>query len=140
MSDSLLDKYKRHPGGEPDSKVVRLHDEDAPDNLGCFGFLRGVGDRAISLELRKLSGHVLAVSYAYILRFEYRPEEGITLCLPDRSIRIRGSRLNTEIRSVRLLDGLIRHRVPWLAEVPRNQALAAGEDQVVIEAIEWEGK
>lgn len=138
MSDDLLERYRTT--GEHAAKVVSLHEDEEPANLGCFGYLRGVRDKAISLELCKLDGHVLAVVYAYITRFEYEPEKGITLWLPDRSIRIQGTRLNTKLGSVRLFEALTRHRVPWLKEVSRSEALGASEDQVVIESIEWDVK
>ena len=137
MSDSVLDKYKRPGVGEHVAKVVPLHEDHEPDDLGCFGYLRGTRERAISLELCKLSGHALAVPYAFISRIEYDPEQGVSIWLPDRCVRVQGLRLNTQIGSVRFFEALLRHRVPWIREASRNQVLAAGKERVVVEAIEW---
>ncbi len=136
MSDSnLLDKYKRPAAGEHVAKVVPIHEEAEPDDLGCFGYLRG----AKSLELCKLNGDVLAVPYAYISRFEFHADSGaIEIFLPDRCVRIRGLKLNTRIDNIRLFECLHRHRVPWIMEASRNQALAAGNEGIVIESIDWE--
>lgn len=113
-------------------------DGDLAMDLGSFGWLRGIRDRALMLELRKKSGHVMAIGYGWIERVEYEPERGITLHLPGREIRILGSRLNHEIRAaVRLLDGIVRHKVPWVAESVRGEAMVQDGTHLVIDGIEW---
>src|SRR5438105_6004350 len=37
---------------------------ETADDLGAFGWLRGIRDRAITLELRKATGHMLAIDYS----------------------------------------------------------------------------
>ncbi len=137
MTDKLLDKYtKRVPA--PDSPAADGDADDA-ENLGCFGWLRGVRDRAIMLELRKKDGHVLAIGYSWLERVEFEPDEGITLHLPGRKVRIKGSGLNADSRpTVRLFDGIIRHRVPWIRESNRTDMLQAGKEVVTIESIRWD--
>lgn len=135
MSDNLLHKLAKRPNaplvGEPEG--------DDAENLGCFGWLRGVRDRSIMLELRKKDGHVLAVGYSWIERVELLPDDGITLHLPGRKIRITGSGLDAEARpTVRLFDGIIRHRVPWIREADRPELLQAGREKVMIERIDWD--
>jgi hypothetical protein len=136
MTDRLLDKYTKRvpasdaPPTEPES--------DEAENLGCFGWLRGVRDRSIMLELRKKDGHVLAIGYSWLERVEFQPDEGITLHLPGRKVRIKGSGLNADSRpTVRLFDGIIRHRVPWIRESDRTELLQAENDSVTIESIAW---
>lgn len=137
MTDKLLDKYtKRAPTS--DASPVEAEPDEA-ENLGCFGWLRGVRDRSLMLELRKKDGHVLAVGYSWLERVEFEPEEGITLHLPGRKVRIKGSGLNTDCRpTVRLFDGIIRHRVPWIRESDRTELLQAENDAVTIESIAWD--
>lgn len=138
MSDSsVLDKYKQPVGTHAARLVPPPTAEEEPDDLGCFGFLRGTRERAVSLELSKLNGQVLAVPYAFISRFEYDPVKGVSLRLSDQVVRIQGLRLNSQIGTVRFFEALIRHRVPWVREASRNQVLAAGKERVVIEAIDW---
>lgn len=137
MTDKLLDKYtKRVP--TPDASPVQ-GEGDEPENLGCFGWLRGVKDRAIMLELRKKDGHVLAVGYSWLERVELQPDQGIILHLPGRKVNIKGSGLNADCRpTVRLFDGIIRHRVPWIRESDRTELLQAENDTVTIESIAWD--
>lgn len=136
MNDKLLDRYTKRGGHDPESD--QSEGEDA-ENLGSFGWLRGVRDRAIMLELRKKDGHLLAVGYAWIERVEFDPENGITLHLPGRKVRVRGSGLNTEVRpTIRLFDGITRHRVPWIRESDRPEQLGAGKEEIVVEKIVWD--
>ena len=132
MGDSLIDKYANRAPSQ-----LAEHAEPETDDLGCFGWLRGVRDRAIMLELRKNDGHVLAVGYAWIERIELVPEQGITLHLPGRKVQIKGSGLNNG-ESARLFDGLIRHRVPWVRESEHAERLRDAASAVTVESITWD--
>lgn len=137
MSDNLLDRFAKKPSVQNHAPDTGSGDE--AEDLGCFGWLRGVRDRSIMLELRQKDGHVLAVAYSWIDRVEFEPEKGITVYLPGRRIRITGSRLNTEARtSVRLFDGIIRHRVPWIREAARTELLREQDSGVLVERIQWD--
>ena len=110
MNDSLLDKYTRRPG-EPDPAL------EADDDFGSFGWLRGMRERAVMLELRHKTGNVTAIAYAMIEKLEFNPSEGITIHALGQKIRIQGRNLNAEVRpTVRLFEGLTRHRIPWVRE------------------------
>ena len=114
MSDKLLDKYvgKRtdSPAGTPEG--------EGTEDCGAFGWLRGIRDRAIMLEIRHKDGRITAFGYAWLDLVEYDPSEGITLKFSGKSVKIVGSNLNAEIRSnIRLLDGIIRQRIPWITEM-----------------------
>jgi hypothetical protein len=136
MTDRLLDKCTKRPATDapkPESET------DESENCGCFGWLRGVRDRSLMLELRKKDGHVLAVGYSWLERVEFDPSEGITLHLPGRKVKITGSGLNTDARpTIRLFDGIIRHRVPWIREAGRAESLKSDADAVVVESIGWD--
>src|SRR6266404_1320814 len=89
-------------------------DLESVDDLGAFGWLRGIRESARMLELRKKDGNILAVGYGWLERVEFNPSEGITLSIVGRTIRIKGRHLNGEARpAVRLFEGITRHRVPW---------------------------
>lgn len=127
MSDSLLNKYTR-PQTEPDDPQLETED------LGSFGWLRGMRERATMLELRKKNGNITAIGYAWIERIEFDPSEGITIHALGQSIKIKGRNLNVECRpQVRLFDGLARHRVAWIRELPGACDLSDGP---VIDLIE----
>ncbi|MFO0858351.1 MAG: hypothetical protein U0640_13465 [Phycisphaerales bacterium] len=137
MSDRLLDKFTKQTRTEVGA--VDTHEGAEAENLGCFGWLRGVRDRALMLELRKKDGHVLAIAYSWLERVEFQPDEGITLHLPGRKVRIKGSGLNQETgRPVRLFDGITRHRVPWIREADRGELLKSAGDNIVVESIQWD--
>jgi hypothetical protein len=134
MSGKLLEKFATRAGlsDEPDALA-----EDV-DNLGAFGFLRGLHERSVMVSLRKKSGEIMAVGYTFIDRMTLDPSEGITLFCGSRSIRIRGRNLNQEVRPhVSLFHGLTRNRVPWIAEADQAAVLQAAKNALVIESIEW---
>jgi hypothetical protein len=118
-----------------DDNVVELNDVD---DLGSFGWLRGMRERAVMLELRKNNGNILAVGYGWIALAEFNPSEGITLSLGGKKVVIKGRNLNEELRPmVRLFEGIVRHRVPWVQEAGETESMAASETATVIESIEW---
>ncbi|QOV92092.1 hypothetical protein [Humisphaera borealis] len=138
MSDrttTLLDKYTVRRETEP--PPATLTDHDGVDDLGDYGWLRGVRERAVCLELRKKSGQILAINYSFIDQMEYDPDKGITLHAAGRKITIRGSGLNAEsARGTRLFEGLTRHRVPWVSESDSSSRYRTDAVEVVIEVIE----
>src|SRR5262249_46759205 len=92
-------------------------DSDASDDLGAFGWLRGIRDRATMLELRKKDGSIMALGYGWLDRAEFDPSDGITLHVLGRTVRIKGRNLNAETKPLmRLFHGIVRHKVPWVIE------------------------
>ena len=137
MSDRILQKYT----GKGTDRIVdaaATEESETTDDLGAFGWLRGVRDRAVMLELRKKNGNVLAVGYGWLERVELDPSEGITLHLVGQKIRIKGRNLNGAVRpDVRLFQGITRHKVAWIQEADGPTALQAGKSATVVERIEW---
>ncbi len=43
--------------------TLRAELDASADDLGSFGWLRGIRDRAIMLELRQKNGNVVAIGY-----------------------------------------------------------------------------
>jgi hypothetical protein len=139
VSDSLLRKYAdaRTPPTDRERLAAQL-DGDAADDLGCFGWLRSVRERAILLELRKRTGDIRAVAYAWIECAEFDPSGGVTLLLPGKPIHIRGRNLNAEMRpTVRLFQGIVRHRVPWIQEAGEQERMISEGTTTLVERIEW---
>ncbi|MEP0847437.1 MAG: hypothetical protein HRF50_11550 [Phycisphaerae bacterium] len=138
MSDSaVLQRYVTNR----DSRlgIATDHAEaDACDDLGAFGWLRGIRDRAVMLELRRKDGSIVAIGYGWLERVAFDPSEGITLSAAGQKIRIKGRNLNAEVRpSVRLFEGIARHRVPWMRESGHGEGLTAAERTTVIDSIDW---
>jgi hypothetical protein len=107
------------------------------DDLGAFGLLRGLRDRAEMLELRKKTGNIRAVPYGWIEKVDLDPSDGITLYVGGEKIKIRGRNLNLAGRQISLLGGIIRHRVAWIAQADRSHAMQAKEGSVVVDEIDW---
>lgn len=136
MSKGILQKYAGRQGGEADDALaVEL---DVQEDLGSFGFLRGIRDRSPMLELRRKNGDILAIGYAWIERVHFDPSDGITITAGGGKIRIRGRNLNSEVRpSVRLFEVITRHRVPWVRETSQADRIESGDKACVVESIEW---
>lgn len=134
---SFAERLAGRQGEEGRTLDSRLEAE-AWDNLGCFGWLRGVRDRAPMLELRKKTGNILAVGYAWLERAEFDPSDGITLHLAGQRVHIKGRNLNQDTRPlVRLFEGITRHKVPWIREATQADILTAHTDSCLVEAITW---
>lgn len=131
-ADSVLEQYTRRVNGS----VPAQPDSDETDDLGSFGWLRGVRDRAIMLELRRKDGSVTAFGYAWLKKAAFDPSGDIVLDFSGEVVKITGRNLNDEIRPhVHLLNGIVRHRVPWIQESDGASALAAADKAVVIESL-----
>ena len=135
MSDRILHRYldiknKTEPAASVD-------EPETADDLGAFGYLRGIRDRAIMLELRHCNGMIQAFAYALLERAEFDPSDGITLQFAGKTVRIAGRNLNSDSRSnVRLFAGIVRHRVPWIQEADGPMALEASEQATVIDELD----
>lgn len=137
MSDEkVLDRYLG--GRDPRGANSESAESEAADDYRAFGWLRGVRDFARMLEFRRKDGNIVAVDYARLEQAEYDPSEGITLTFGGRQVRIKGRNLNAEVRpSIRLFEGVVRHRVPWVCEANRSAGMQATDGDTVIDAIEW---
>ena len=132
MNDhSLLEKYT----GRKLEPLPPAHDEGT-DDCGAFGYLRGVRDRAIMLELRFKNGNVAAYGYAWLKQATFDASGDIVLDFSGETVRITGRNLNSEGRlHVRLLQGILWHRVPWIQEADGATVLQAAKDTIVIEGL-----
>ena len=86
MNDSLSDKYTRR-NGEADSEL------EGDEDLGSFGWLRGMRERAVMLEIRHKDGNLNAIAYAMIEKLEFNPSEGITIHCSRSAVPNHGEKL-----------------------------------------------
>lgn len=136
MNGRLLEKYVGRANSNGDISLSL--DEPEIDDLGCFGWLRGIRDRALSVELRQSNGNIVAIPYHGIERFIFDPSEGITLAVAGGKIVLKGRNLNAEVRpTIRLFEGLARHRVPWIREADGGESQSASAGATVVDLIQW---
>lgn len=137
MKDSVLKRFTGMVADQENGNGF-ADESEVPDDLGSFGWLRGMRERAVMLELRRKSGDILAIGYGWLERISYDPSEGITLSLAGQKIRIKGRNLNAEIRpTIRLYEGLTRHRVPWVREADHRECMTAADTDTIVDTIEW---
>jgi hypothetical protein len=133
MTDSIFNRL----ASRVDETSARRGDEtETTEDFQSFGWLRGIRDRALMLELRFRNGNIVSLGYPWLERAEFDPSEGIVLQFGGRSIRITGNHLNSEIRpSIRLFAGIVRHRVTWIQESEFGLKTQSDKKGLFVEAI-----
>jgi hypothetical protein len=102
-----------------------------------FGWLRGIRDTAIMLEIRHRDGHITAFNYNMLDQADFDPSDGITLHFGKLGVRIIGRNLNAEARPhLRLFEGITRRRVSWIQVADEPTAIEARKGATVIEEVE----
>lgn len=138
MSDNLLQRYARPVTRTTEQAPLSIVEStgDELSDCGAFGYLRGLRERAIMLELRKKDGNIKAIGYAWLSQAEFDPSVGITLHVAGQQIRIVGRNLNAEVRpNVRLFESLLRQRVLWIQESDEPTLMQAEPEDTVIDRI-----
>lgn len=136
MVDELLKKYTERL--HPDEEDAPTRDLDAAEDLGCFGYLRSRRDRCPMLELRKRSGSCLAVPYSWIEAISFDPSTGIVIRAGVHKVEIKGKNLNADFGpTVRLFEGLTRHRVSWIQEASATMHSAYSTGSCIVESVSW---
>lgn len=142
MNESVLKRFAGRAGesiaeNRNGIDAVRNFDSEMADDCGAFGFLRGMRERGIMLELRKKDGSITAIGYGYLERAEFDPGEGITLHVLGQRIRLKGRNLNAEVRpSIRLFEGITRHKIAWVREADHRESMTAEDSATIIDVIE----
>jgi hypothetical protein len=139
MSDSLELLKKRMNAGTVQSAVAAPEDADE-DSCIAFGYLRGIRDRALTLEFRLADGNSIAFPYNWLGPCKYNPSSGILLKFVGDMIYlvlVEGSNLNALVKDGANLyqRGIQRHRVTWIREMTVQQVGRAGPGEVTIERI-----
>ncbi len=138
MSDSVLKRYTgpRSPlGAREDPFDIG---DDPVDDIGCYGWLRGMRERSPMLEFRRKDGRSVAYDYALLRKVCFDPSEGITLQFDGETVRIEGRGLADEpTPGIQLLRGIQNRRVPWVRELGEAELLVAAESDTVVERFEF---
>jgi hypothetical protein len=114
-------------------------DPDAVDDLASYGLLRSSKERVLMLEFRLLDGTQDAFALALLERILYNSSQGITLRFAGVLVTIEGENLAARPpSSVGLLDGLHRHRVPWIAEIDAFHAAVKSPQDILVTKIHIE--
>jgi hypothetical protein len=124
----------------PDRSNAATDPNSDEEECRAFGYLRGIRDRALSLEFRFADGHSLAFPYTWLGTMKYQPSAGILLKFNGDEITLvllEGSNLNALVNgSVSLYDrGLQRHRVTWVREMHKQEVPNAREGEVTVRCI-----
>ena len=131
MNDRVLEKYVNPKA--PQAAKTNVEDIDTPEDLGSFGLLRGIRDRAISLELRLKDGSIEGLPYAYLSYARFDPSDGIELHFGGKTVTIAGQNLGVEIRAnVNLFSAIMRHKVPWIEEADEPKAMTAPRGALLV--------
>ena len=144
MSDSDLLSVRGKAGlarGAP-AEVAGAPPEAGEGECAAFGYLRGVRERADSVEFRFANGNRLAFPYTWLGPAWYDPSAGLLLkFVGDLAyyVLVEGSNLNRPVNgSVTLYDrGILRHRVTWVREMTRAELAGLGEGEVAVERVRF---
>lgn len=139
MSDNTLELLRGKTTLRQQRNVTAAPTTDE-DDCRAFGYLRGIGDRASSLELRFANGNREAFPYSWLGPAKYNPSTGILLKFVGDLVYlvlIEGTNLNTLMNNViSLYDrGILRHRITWLREMTRQELENASEGEATVEHI-----
>jgi hypothetical protein len=134
--DQLVAKGGMLPTPEPEV-------EGAEASCAAFGYLRGIRDQAVAVELRFRDGNRLWFPYAWLGTWQYNPSEGLLLKFSGDLVYlvlIRGSNLDqplSEGAPINLTQaGFQRHRVLWLREMSEEEIRQVGETGPTIDSIQ----
>lgn len=128
MTDRILGRYIRDNVDLPADAASEVED------LGSFGFLRGIKDRAVMLEFRRKDGNSVAFDYGWLRKVEFSATECLTLHFGGGDVvKVIGRNLNRQTPS--LLRGVVSHRVPWIQEASEPDVLTSPNNVTVIEQI-----
>ena len=147
MSDNSLELFSlrsKGPLARAASPPERHGDASdlAEDEEHCrgFGYMRGISDKARSLEFRLANGNREAFPYNWLGPARYNPSAGILLKFVGDLVYlvlIEGSNLNKLMNdAISLYErGILRHRVTWVREMTRQELADAGEGETTVSRI-----
>ena len=116
--------------------------EEAEASCAAFGYLRGIGDRANSVEFRFRNGNRRWFAYSLLGTWQYNPSEGLLLKFSGDLVSlvlIRGSNLDLPLNegTINLTSGgLQRQRVLWIREMAEGDIRSVGEKGPTIDSIQ----
>ena len=116
---------------------------DEPEaSCKAFGYLRGIRDQSLAVELRFRDGNSVWFPYAWLGNWRYHPSDGLLLKFSGDLVYlvlIRGSNIDRPLNdgAINLTHGgLQRHRVLWVREMTADEIRQVGETGPTIDSIE----
>ena len=109
--------------------------EEAADEIeshSCYAKLRGQRSVAFMLELRKAAGDCEGFDYGLLSRCTFDRSAGVTLFFAGGTVTIRGKNLRP------LFEGVLMHRVMWVAVAAEPEKVAHDPEATVVTGIEVE--
>lgn len=128
--DDGVNFLERLRAGGPAAKAEpsTASDDDEVVVQNAYALARGVRPVAM-LELRRVTGNVVAFDYGWLGRAEFNPSLGILLRFDRAEVRLSGRHLRP------LFDGVVRKRVLWVQEAEPLAAAEQPAEQTVVTAI-----
>jgi hypothetical protein len=122
------------PARQPASAEADEH------SAGCFGYLRGVQDKALAVRFIFRSGDSLWLPYSWFGPWQFHRSTGLLLKFTGDTVilvAVLGSNLDAMVGgTVNLTDrGLQRHRITWLRELDEDELKKAGEGEPTIDQL-----
>jgi hypothetical protein len=115
--------------------------ETEEEACAAFGYLRGIRDRALMIELRYRDGNSDFYPYSWLGPWRYNPSAGLLLKFTGdvtTLVLIQGSNLDALVNgSMNLIDrGIARQRILWIREMDEDALRVAAKEQPTIDHIE----
>jgi hypothetical protein len=117
--------------------------DSAAEEESCpaFGYLTGLRDRALALQLLFRTGNRDWFSYGLLASWRFNPSLGLLLKFTGdllTLVLIRGSNLDAMVNrnTVNLLRGLQHHRITFIREMEKDELRKAGKGEPTIDRIE----
>ncbi|QJX01074.1 hypothetical protein [Frigoriglobus tundricola] len=130
MSGNISELIRQSRSERPaPAEVAEAEAEDHP----CYAKLRGLRSVAFMIELRSAAGDSDGFDYGLLARCTFDRSAGVTLYFPGATVTIRGKNLRP------LFEGILTHRVLWVAVPPSPETIARDPEATVVTAIEVEG-
>jgi hypothetical protein len=147
MTDDITrqDRSQKNPPQQGVNAYLKSKEPEAEGteaSCRAFGYLRGIKDRATSVEFRFRNGNSTWFPYSWMGTWKYNPSEGLLLKFSGDLVYlvlIRGSNLAKPLNdgAINLTHaGLQRHRVLWLREMTKEDIRQVGETGPTIDSIE----
>ncbi|QJW95418.1 hypothetical protein [Frigoriglobus tundricola] len=129
MSGNISDLIRQARSDRP--TAAEEAEGEAEEHL-CYSKLRGTRAVAFMLELRLAAGDSSGFDYGLLGRCTFDRSAGVTLYFAGGTVTIRGKNLRP------VFEGILTHRVAWVAVAVEPATVARDPEATVVTAIEVE--